>query len=164
MWQSIWFSKQLFHQSLLSITERIRELVCGLFVDQSLQVLLNASGNLFVEYLLTFYVKDSITMDYVECEYINSILSCHHHHHHHSFNVSVPLTMGCAAPMFVLGFFLHSILFAGSALDSFHCLRSLLIVSFPCLLRSSTSTLSINFKFCDAVNTTIIPYNMPKPT
>ena len=32
--------------------------------------------------------------------------------------------------MFVLSFFLHSILFAGSALDSFQCLRSLLIVSF----------------------------------
>ena len=37
--------------------------------------------------------------------------------------------MGCTAPMFVLSFFLHSILFAGSALDSFQCLRSLLIVS-----------------------------------
>ena len=34
------------------------------------------------------------------------------------------------APMFVLSFFLHSILFVGSALDSFQCLRSLLIVSF----------------------------------
>ena len=32
--------------------------------------------------------------------------------------------------MFVLSFFLHSILFAGSALDNFQCLRSLLIVSF----------------------------------
>ena len=32
--------------------------------------------------------------------------------------------------MFVLSFFLHSILFAGSALDSFQCLRSLLIISF----------------------------------
>ena len=32
--------------------------------------------------------------------------------------------------MFVLSFFLHSILLAGSALDSFQCLRSLLIVSF----------------------------------
>ena len=32
--------------------------------------------------------------------------------------------------MFVPSFFLHSILFAGSALDSFQCLRSLLIVSF----------------------------------
>ena len=50
--------------------------------------------------------------------------------HHHSFNVSVPLTVGRTAPMFVLSFFLHSILFAGSALDSFQCLRSLLIVSF----------------------------------
>ena len=50
--------------------------------------------------------------------------------HHHSFNVSVPLKVGCTAPMFVLSFFLHSILFAGSALDSFQCLRSLLIVSF----------------------------------
>ena len=40
------------------------------------------------------------------------------------------LKMGCTAPMFVLSFFLHSILFAGSALDSFQCLRSLLIVSF----------------------------------
>ena len=49
---------------------------------------------------------------------------------HHSFNVSVPLKMGRTAPMFVLSFFLHSILFAGSALDSFQCLRSLLIVSF----------------------------------
>ena len=49
---------------------------------------------------------------------------------HHSFNVSVLLKMGCTAPMFVLSFFLHSILFAGSALDSFQCLRSLLIVSF----------------------------------
>ena len=52
------------------------------------------------------------------------------HHHHHSFNVSVPLKVGRTAPMFVLSFFLHSILFAGSALDSFQCLRSLLIVSF----------------------------------
>ena len=51
-------------------------------------------------------------------------------HHHHSFNVSVPLKVGCTAPMFVLSFILHSILFAGSALDSFQCLRSLLIVSF----------------------------------
>ena len=50
--------------------------------------------------------------------------------HHHSFNVSVPLKVGCTAPMFVLSFFLHSILLAGSALDSFQCLRSLLIVSF----------------------------------
>ena len=50
--------------------------------------------------------------------------------HHHSFNVSVPLKVGRTAPMFVLSFFLHSILFAGSALDSFQCLRSLLIVSF----------------------------------
>ena len=67
-------------------------------------------------------------------------------HHHHSFNVSVPLKVGRTAPMFVPSFFLHSILFAGSALDSFQ------------------STLSNNFKFCDAVNTTIIPCNMPKPT
>ena len=52
------------------------------------------------------------------------------HHHHHSFNVSVPLKVGRMAPMFVLSFFLHSILLAGSALDSFQCLRSLLIVSF----------------------------------
>ena len=51
-------------------------------------------------------------------------------HHHHSFNVSVPLKVGRTAPMFLLSFFLHSILFAGSALDSFQCLRSLLIVSF----------------------------------
>ena len=50
--------------------------------------------------------------------------------HHHSFNVSVPLKTGRTAPMFVLSFFLHSIRFAGSALDSFQCLRSLLIVSF----------------------------------
>ena len=50
--------------------------------------------------------------------------------HHHSFNVSVPLKVGHTAPMFVLSFFLHSILFAGSALDSFQCLISLLIVSF----------------------------------
>ena len=50
--------------------------------------------------------------------------------HHHSFNVSVPLKMGRTAPMFVQSFFLHSILFARSALDSFQCLRSLLIVSF----------------------------------
>ena len=54
----------------------------------------------------------------------------HHHHHHHSFNMSLPLKVGRTAPMFVLSFFLHSILFAGSALDSFQCLRSLLIVSF----------------------------------
>ena len=53
-----------------------------------------------------------------------------HPHHHHSFNVSVPLKVGRTAPMFVPSFFLHSILFAGSALDSFQCLRSLLIVSF----------------------------------
>ena len=52
------------------------------------------------------------------------------HHHHHSFSVSVPLKVGRTAPMFFLNFFLHSILFAGSALDSFQCLRSLLIVSF----------------------------------
>ena len=51
-------------------------------------------------------------------------------YHHHSFNVSVPLKVGRTAPMFVLSFFLHSILLAGSALDSFQCLRSLLIVSF----------------------------------
>ena len=44
--------------------------------------------------------------------------------------MSVPLKVGRTAPMFVLSFFLHSILFAGSALDSFQCLRSLLIVSF----------------------------------
>ena len=50
--------------------------------------------------------------------------------HHHSFNVSVPLKVGRTAPMFVLSFFLHSILLAGSALYSFQCLRSLLIVSF----------------------------------
>ena len=56
--------------------------------------------------------------------------------------------------MFVLSFFLHSILFAGFALDSFQCLRSLLIVSFHVFF---------NIKFCDAVNTTITPYNMPKP-
>ena len=42
----------------------------------------------------------------------------------------VPLKVGRTAPMFVLSFFLHSILSAGSALDSFQCLRSLLIVSF----------------------------------
>ena len=46
--------------------------------------------------------------------------------HHHSFNVSVPLKMGCTAPMFVLSCFLHSNLFAGSA----QCLRSLLILPF----------------------------------
>ena len=86
------------------------------------------------------------------------------HHHHHSFNVSVPLKVGRTAPMFVLSFFLHSILLAGSALDSFQCLEIIVDRIFPCLLRSSTSTLSTNFKFCDAVNTTIIPYNMPKPT
>ena len=50
--------------------------------------------------------------------------------YHHSFNVSVPLKMGRTAPMFVPSFFLHSILFVGSALDSFQCLRSSLIVSF----------------------------------
>ena len=44
--------------------------------------------------------------------------------------MSVPLKVGRTAPMFVLSFFLHSILFAGFALDSFQCLRSLLIVSF----------------------------------
>ena len=49
---------------------------------------------------------------------------------HHSFNVSVPHKVGRTAHMFVLSFFLHSILFAGSALESFQCLRSLLIVSF----------------------------------
>ena len=58
------------------------------------------------------------------CQYLNPILALH------SFNVSVPLKVGCTAPIFVLSFFLHSILFAGSALDSFQCLRSLLIVSF----------------------------------
>ena len=40
------------------------------------------------------------------------------------------LKVGRTAPMLVLSFFLHSILFAGSVLDSFQCLRSLLIVSF----------------------------------
>ena len=59
---------------------------------------------------------------------VSDVSALHHHHHHHSFNVSVPLKVGRAAPMFVLSFFLHSILFAGSALDSFQCLRSLLIV------------------------------------
>ena len=44
--------------------------------------------------------------------------------------MSVPLKVGRTAPMFVLSFFLHSIPLAGSALDSFQCLRSLLIVSF----------------------------------
>ena len=59
--------------------------------------------------------------------------------------MSVPLKMGRTAPMFVLSFFLHSILFAGSALHSFQCLRSLLIVSFhvffglPCPRCPSTS-------------------------
>ena len=51
--------------------------------------------------------------------------------------------------MFVLSFFLHSILFAGSALDSFQCLRSLLIVSFhvffglphPCCPTTSNSVM-----------------------
>ena len=73
----------------------------------------------------------------------------HHHHHHHLFNVSVPLKVGRTAPMFVLSFFLHSILFAGSALDSFQCLRSLLIVSFhvffslprPCCPTTSNSVM-----------------------
>ena len=41
--------------------------------------------------------------------------------------------MDRTAPMFVLSFFLHSILFAGSALGSFQCLRSLLIISFHLL-------------------------------
>ena len=54
--------------------------------------------------------------------------------HHHLFNVSVLLKVGRTAPMFVLSFFLHSILFAGSALDSFQCLRSLLIISFHVFL------------------------------
>ena len=84
-------------------------------------------------------------------------------HHHHSFNVSVPLKVGRTAPMFVLSFFFHSILLAGSALDSFQCLRSLLIVSFHVffgLPRPRCPTTSNS----DAVNTTIIPYNMPKPT
>ena len=44
--------------------------------------------------------------------------------------MSVPLKVGRTAPMFVLSFFLHSILLAGSALDSFQCLRSLSIISF----------------------------------
>ena len=79
------------------------------------------------------------------------------YHHHHSFNVSVPLKVGRMAPMFVPSFFLHSILFAGSALDSFQCLRSLLIVSFHVFF-------GLPRPRCDAVNTTIIPYNMPKPT
>ena len=56
--------------------------------------------------------------------------ACNNQVHRHSFNVSVPLKVGRTAPMFVLSFFLHSILFVGSALDSFQCLRSLLIVSF----------------------------------
>ena len=57
--------------------------------------------------------------------------------------------MGRTAPMFVLSFFLHSILFAGFALDSFQCLRSLLIVSFhvffflpcPCCPTTSNSVM-----------------------
>ena len=68
-----------------------------------------------------------------------------HQQSYHSFNVSVPLKVGRTAPMFVLSFFLHSILFAGSALDSFQCLRSLLIASFHvffCLPRPRCPTTS----------------------
>ena len=46
---------------------------------------------------------------------------------HHSFNVAVPLKVGRTAPMFVLSFFLHSILFTGSALDSFNWRKELLV-------------------------------------
>ena len=83
----------------------------------------------------------------------------HIQNHHHSFNVSVPLKGGshgsyvCSELLSPTPF-----CFAGSALDSFQCLRSLLIVSFHVFFGPSTSTLSNNFKFCDAVNTTIIPY------
>ena len=71
----------------------------------------------------------------------------HRSSHHHSFNMSVPLKVGRTAPMFVLSFFLHSL--AGSALDSFQCLRSLLIVSFhvffglprPCCPTTSNSVM-----------------------
>ena len=72
----------------------------------------------------TFAELDGHNFSYYESQLAITIV------HHHSFNVSVPLKVGCTAPMFVLSFFLHSILFAGSALDSFQCLRSLLIVSF----------------------------------
>ena len=84
--------------------------------------------------------------------------------HHHSFNVSVPLKVGCTAPMFVLSFFLHSILFAGSVLDSFQCLRSLLIVSFHVFFGLPRPRCPTTSNSVIAVNTTIIPYNMPKPT
>ena len=60
----------------------------------------------------------------------------------------------CDPFMFVLSFFLHSILFARSALDSFQGSEIIVDRILPCLLRASTSTLSNNFKFCDAVNTT----------
>ena len=72
--------------------------------------------------------------------YINSVVHHHHHHHHHHhlFNVRVPLRVGRTALMFVLSFFLHSILFAGSSLVSFQFLQSSFIVSphiFLCLPR-----------------------------
>ena len=41
----------------------------------------------------------------------------------------VPLRVGCMAPMFVLSFFLHSLLFTGSTLVSLQFLWSLFIVS-----------------------------------
>ena len=70
-----------------------------------------------------------------------------YHHHHHSFDVLVPpFRVGRTAPMFVLIFFLYSILFAGSFLVSFPFLRSSFIVSLHVFLdlprprRPSTSS------------------------
>ena len=74
-----------------------------------------------------FDIIKFMTLGYIFLE--SSFYALFKKYHHHSFNVSVPLKVGCTAP-FVLSFFLHSILFAGSTLDSFQCLRSLLIVSF----------------------------------
>lgn len=53
---------------------------------------------------------------------------------HHSFNMPVPLRVGRVAPMFVLSFFLHSVLFAGSIRVSFQFLRAWFIISLHAFL------------------------------
>ena len=55
-------------------------------------------------------------------------------HHHHSFYMTFPLKVGCMLHMFILIFFLHSILSMGSTPDAFQCLRSSRIVSDHVLL------------------------------
>ena len=162
--------------TLMEITERIESIDsgkfgCGIFIDlrkafdtvnhDILYKKLEHYGvrgmllEWFKSYLMdrkqyVFYNGESSDLKPISCgvphHHHHHYHHHHHHHHHHSFNVSVPLKVGRTAPMFVLSFFLHSILFAGSALDSFQC-EIIVDRIFPCLLRSSTSTLSNNFKF-----------------